>query len=374
VEQLAASGELLAVYDRQATYFVALAEEVAPQLERADQVRWLARLDREDDNLRAVLGWLRRRKAAEAGLRLVRSLRLYWYMRGRLLEGYEQAISFADLAESAAFPLARLEALTTAGFLAREYGDYDRAHTASSTALALSHQLGDEGRAADAQVNLGYVALQRGQYAAARDRFHQGLATNRALGNEQGIADTLSFLALTAFHQGDLDRARRLNEESCAIWTALHDLQATIWARTRLGAVLAHQGEHASAYAEFVRCIDLCRELDFQWGLSWSFDGLAHLAAVHADPRLAARLAVAASAVREAAGIALSPVEQTEADRLLDQLRTALGTGELAALQAASREWVFDDLLLAVKSTLSPLHRAAGVPDGTPATGPGATG
>jgi len=255
-------------------------------------------------------------------------------------------------------PTLRGDALNAAGFLAREYGDYERAYAASRESLALSHQLNDRKRAADALANLGYVALQQGKHGDAQDLFQRSLATNRELGNRQGIADSLSFLALTAFRSRNLDGARRMNEESLALWEALDDRQATVWARTRLAFVLLEQGAHATVYREFMKSLVTARELDFRPGFSWALDGLAHLAARQDIPHLAGRLAAAASSVRAVAGIRLSPLEQTENDRLREQIRTAIGSEMDADTWANGEQWTVDEVIATVQQVFGTMNES----------------
>jgi len=351
-ERLAESGEESAVRDRHTTYIVARAEVTAPHLEGADQATWLNRLARDDNNIRAALTWAHECRYADLGLRLVRALKVYWFVRGHLVEGYEQTIRFTGLPESAAFPILCSDALNAAGFLARESGDYAHAYAASRESLALSHRLNDRKRAADALANLGYVALQQGEHADAQDLFQRSLATNRELGNQQGIADSLSFLALTAFRANDLDEAQRMNEESLAIWVALDDWQATVWARTRLALVLLEQGAHMAAYNVLMTSLITARELDFRPGFSWSFDGLAQLASQHGIPHLAARLATVAAAVRAVAGIRLSAMEQAENEHLLNQIRAAIGPERYAEVWVNREAWPIEEVIATVEQVL----------------------
>jgi hypothetical protein len=52
---LAARGETAELEERHTAYYLALAEQAARELRGPDQIVWLARLDRELDNLRATL-------------------------------------------------------------------------------------------------------------------------------------------------------------------------------------------------------------------------------------------------------------------------------------------------------------------------------
>jgi predicted ATPase len=126
LERLAASGELEVVARQHAAYFLALAEEAEPKLMSAEQGRWLNRLERERDNLRAALRWALERGEMETALRLSGALGRYWFKHGYLSEGrrwLDEGLS----GKSAVAPSARAKALTSAGLLAHYQGDLSRA-------------------------------------------------------------------------------------------------------------------------------------------------------------------------------------------------------------------------------------------------------
>ncbi len=319
-EQLASTPEADAINHRHARYMVTFAERSAPHLEGSDLVLWMRRLDREDANLRAAGHWLKSQDDVEYALRLVIALKIYLFIRGRLAEGCDTLLELAALPNAHGFPELRADALIAAAFLARENGDYDRAHAASAEASDEAARLGDHQRRADALTNLGYVELQRGNRAEARQLFEESLRLHTSIANDQGIADALSFLGLAAYYDDDLDTSWRLNMESLDIWEREHDRQAIVWARTRLGGIAIRRGAYASAYEFFWSSLDIARDLDFRWGLSWSLDGLAHLSMIRGDRDLAIDLILTAATIRAASGLQLPPTEHAEILQLRSEL------------------------------------------------------
>ncbi len=115
LECLASTGELEQTRRAHAEYYLRLAEEAEPYLYGAEQVRWFDRLEREHDNLRAVLSWSMADKEAgqrkETGLRLAEVLVRFWVVRGYLSEGYtwlERGLANSDIVP----PFVRINALT----------------------------------------------------------------------------------------------------------------------------------------------------------------------------------------------------------------------------------------------------------------------
>ena len=118
---------------------------------------WLARLEREHDNLREALRWsLRAGADAAQALRLAGTLARFWIVHGHLSEG-RQWLDEA-LAASGGTGAERARALEGAGLLAEGQGAYEDATRLLDASLALWREVGDQAGAARALASLGIVA------------------------------------------------------------------------------------------------------------------------------------------------------------------------------------------------------------------------
>ena len=87
MEQLQAGGEAADYLSRHETYYLNFAERGNAALGTAEEVEWLDRFGRENDNLRAVMRRAIRRNDAATALRMGRALATYWNMCGSHGEG-----------------------------------------------------------------------------------------------------------------------------------------------------------------------------------------------------------------------------------------------------------------------------------------------
>ncbi|GAA2802702.1 hypothetical protein [Nonomuraea dietziae] len=90
-ERLSEAGEVETYRRAHAAYYGDLADAADPHLRQAEQLEWLAMLDKERDNLNAALRWAVDEGAAADGLRLVGALSCYWWIRGRRAESAAMA-------------------------------------------------------------------------------------------------------------------------------------------------------------------------------------------------------------------------------------------------------------------------------------------
>jgi predicted ATPase/class 3 adenylate cyclase/DNA-binding CsgD family transcriptional regulator len=372
-QKLAArAGEAAAVRERHATFYLDLAKAAEPRLLEAEQEVWLHRLAQEHGNLRAALHWSVDGGASDTALRLAGALWRFWSTRGHLGEGRVWLARALDLPAGPA--AARARALTAAGTLAYQQGDYAAADAHYETGLALKRELGDlpgvasslnglgnvaalRGEYAVARAlfgeslevrrrlhdrwgiaaalhNLGYVSHQEGDLAAARRYYEESLTAEQELGNRHGVALSLSNLGLVVAEGGDPERARMLGEESLAIFRELGDRAGAAHAFHNLGDLALDQGDLAAAGAHYTACLALWDEVGDRGGVACALEGFAGLAAAGAhaaDGDRALRLAGAAATLRATLGLPLSPPERAQLERRLRPARRSLGPAAAAA-------------------------------------------
>ena len=240
---------------RHAGYFLTLAERAEPELHGAEQMAWLARLEAEHDNLRAVLGWSLVAHQVETALRLAGALGWFWFLRGHLLEGHrwlEQALAAAEAGRSfdqlRTPPSAVLaKALFADGQMTSLLGDHKAAEAQFTAAGAMGREVGAWPVVAIALVGQGVEQLyERSDYAGARASLEEARAIYRRLDIQWGIASTLLLLGEVSYMEGDHERARAHLEEGLA----LHRELGEQWG---MGLCLKDLAHVARAQGQFAR-------------------------------------------------------------------------------------------------------------------------
>jgi non-specific serine/threonine protein kinase len=300
-----------------------------------DQVIWLDRLDQEHDNLRAALDFCRSPSAsAEDLVRLASALGRFWHTRGYLSEGMAY-LEAAIEREGPVEPTLRAKALTWAGNLAYEHGDFTAAKKYHERNLAIQRESGNERGIAAALGNLGLVALRCGEYDAATDLLEQTLAVAEELEDEWILALTQNNLGLIALEEEDYARAIRHYEQSLAKWRELGHTAAAAAVLGNLGIAATGLGDFDLSWRYHVESLTQLRKLEDRTAIATALEGLLHLAVAREQHSRAARLLGAANALRERIGAPLPPNEREG----LERDKAAV----VASMGAASFEEAFND-------------------------------
>lgn len=263
---------------RHAEYYLALAEEAEPRLMRSGQGEWLDRLEREHENLRAALQWLRERGRAEEGLRLGGALAWFSHIRGYWAEGRAHLETLLALPGATARTAARAKALDGAGVLAQDLGDYGAARPLLEESLSVRRELNDPWGVGTSLHNLASMAACQGEYEDASALNEESLAIRREIGDLWGVAASLTSLGWIEHCRGDSTAARALYEESLAICRELGDQRGIGSALHSLAHIASDLGDYAEASALHEQGLTVCRQLDDKVGMESALEGLGYLA------------------------------------------------------------------------------------------------
>jgi predicted ATPase/class 3 adenylate cyclase len=276
LERLAQTHELAGASDRHAAYFLALAEEAAPQLTGEQQIAWLDRLETEHDNLRAALGWTIPHEGMLA-LRLAAALWPFWEARGHFSEG--RAWLERVLANAAPAPTEVLAtALSSAGSVARMQGDVVRASELLDRARQVWDALGDRGGVARTLVSLGHVADRQGDLVTAEARFEEALAIGQELGDRALIGSAQGNLGIVADERGEHALAVARYEAALTIFRELGDRRREAAALDNLGIAARSQGDLATAMRRYEEAMAIRRDVGDAWGATSTLASLGTVA------------------------------------------------------------------------------------------------
>jgi predicted ATPase/DNA-binding SARP family transcriptional activator len=242
-------------------YFLALAEEADPQLEGPQQYLWFARLERENDNMRAALMSCQTDEdGADAGLRLSVGLFNFWIRRGYVVEGcawLEAMLSRNGTGSS----LPKRRALNCAGHMLYRQGENMRSTALFEQSLALCTEAGDKRGMAHALLHLGSIAFRaHGDTERSGAEIDACLSLYREVGDKPGMASAQWNLAILANRQGDHGRASVLCEETLSLFRELGDKGGESLALSTWGDVAVSQGNDARAISLYEESLALASE------------------------------------------------------------------------------------------------------------------
>ncbi|MEU7836291.1 BTAD domain-containing putative transcriptional regulator [Nonomuraea sp. NPDC049129] len=251
--RLTEAGQDRAVRDRHARYFLRFAETADPELRKADQLHWLARLRAEDDNVLAAMRLAAEVGDAELGVRLLAAVWWFWYLEGRSLEGMHWARGVLDLPGEV--PEAqRPVRLVLEAFAHHGLGAVEAARQAMNTGLELRDRLGD---GVSGWVLLLFAPIWLGDPAGAARSADRLLP--RLTGWER--ATTLMTQSIVAEYEGEVTHAFTLLDEARRELEALGERWALSSALRVLAEHHARQGDLSASIDARLEALRLAGEL-----------------------------------------------------------------------------------------------------------------
>lgn len=407
LDKLAQAGEADQVHARFLDYGVREVEKLALTGMAQVPAAWSARVDifrryeADTANVRQLLGRCLTDGDAHTGLRICAAARPVWIVQGSFAEGSRWIDSFLALRTAGLPDIVLGRALISRAQLALAT-DPAEAGKHAEAGLELCRAAGEEFWAASALNLLAEAALHAGDAEQAAASAREAMAIARQAGDRFNEGYAYGTLGALAAFAGDLDQARGLGEAALAIakeidqlWGAaraylgLGDLARLIEdldiarqhyldaleilrqvnARPQVAKCLAGLGRIAMSQDDlplagrYLReSLELSQSTGSRIGVIRGLESIAALATATGDLERAVRLAAAAAALREDAG--LPGPSGTKARRFLDAA-AILGDQAATSLWEAGTELDSDaavELALAVRNEPRPLSRAATAP------------
>lgn len=256
VDRLRSDGMLDEFRRLHAERFLELSLAAEPALAGPDQAVWLARLERELDNVRAALDWLLSSGRVEDALRAVSALGRFWRAHGHVGEARRFLSLGLALGDEVADDV-RAEAMYTAARQAAAQSDLEAEIPLLEGALALFRVLDRPRDVAQVLAQLGWIALQQGHPGRAQALCEEALGIARATDDARATSAALNHLADVYSAQGNHPRALAAHEDALAIRRELGDPLLVADSAYNLGVSAFENGDPVRASQAFEEALAL---------------------------------------------------------------------------------------------------------------------
>jgi predicted ATPase/class 3 adenylate cyclase len=330
LEQLDAAGEAAATSRRHAEHYLALAEELAPQLRSAQYLPVRDRIELELDNLRAALQWCLRVEQHPAhvgddddvttGLRLCQALSWFWYACGYAGEGrrwLEQAVDRAADQETPEL----VSVLHGLGVLLLQQGEPEQGKIVLTRCLDFWRRRGDASKTAKELNSVSIAHRYLGEIDEGRQLLEEGIGLARGTADNRQLANLLSTLGVLETDAGASQRAIELLAQAVEVDHELGDAWGEAVDRVNLAAARLRAGEPERAHSDLQDVADevlSLNDVDLTINL---IEMLAAALAEMGDAPRAARLFGTAETMREQADLPRPAPDATVLEHTMAKVR-----------------------------------------------------
>jgi predicted ATPase/class 3 adenylate cyclase len=302
LNKLVEAGESDEARLRHAEYFAAIADLVEEQLLGEGYRSFVEIVDTEHDNFRASMTWALEHNHPELALRTAAGLGRFWFFRAHYREGREW-LERAVAASSGTLSKNMAEALGWIAGLGLHMGDYVRSREASTAAVAMFEDLGDETGAMRERNSLANVYLASGRIEEARETYDRVMRFFDER-NDHYVHIPMVNRAMVATWQGDRAVATELIERLREIADRLDNPEIGAWTALIEGDLAALDEDTDAMANAYQRALD--HSLDAKQRLleGWAYVGLADVARMRGAFELAHDLLATATATGAESGAA----------------------------------------------------------------------
>jgi predicted ATPase len=340
---LSEGNELDRYRHRHAEYFVGLGERAAPNLRGSQQGYWIGRLEADYENIHSALAWALGGGNWELGLRLMVSMRDYWYHQGPTADSLRWVELALDNMEHASIALRANVGLCAAHVL-NHHGQPDRGNAVATDSLAIYRDLGDLQGTAWALIFRSFTFVgQEKQFDEALSNCDEGIALFRELDDEAGLAQALTIKGEIARFQGELSLAEDAYREALEVSLQSGERRRQTILYGYLGMVEYLIGNFGEAEAFMSEGLQLAWALGFTHIVALLLAALAGPLGRRGDPTKAATLLGASATLRRMSGTAAEATDQLVIDSYAAVVRDQISEEAFESAYAEGRSMDLDD-------------------------------
>lgn len=338
-DKLEQAGTLSEIRRRHRSWYRQLALDAESGWISHRQVAWLARLEREQPNLREAMEFSLSEaddSSADAGLEIATALFPFWLSRGLLREGrrwLDRALAFRDAHDTAL----RIKALYSASILASRHEDLERAAALIDQGRALAESRGSALDRALMHHATAAHALHSGDPNRAVSSSTEALAVLRSASNLLAHITTLHGLGLAHEILGHTEDATACLEEAIRIAESHGESVTCGRSSLTLGLVMWRKGDRDRAVMLLRKGLELARLVDDPFGATWCLEILAWISSSENHFYRAAVLMAAAEVLRRRVGTSTLQIPNLTGSHKECELITRRSLGQ-RAFTAASHE------------------------------------
>jgi predicted ATPase/class 3 adenylate cyclase len=315
-EQLAARGEADVVAARHGTWFLELAERIAPDLAGAEQRRLLDQLELEHDNIRGVLDRATAEGDARVAIGLAFAVWRFWQKRGYLSEARRRLDAMNREPWSRGDPMLRARLLEALGGVCWWQADIRAMRVAYTEAVELWRSLGDRSELANALYNRSFVFSVPEDPSAPEgtldpegegDRnLAEALAIYRELGDRRGEGNVLWGMGNKKYFSDADDAGVSDFQAALEAFREVGDRTMEAWALHMVGGALLRSERRDEARPYLRHALRHFYDAGDAAGITMVIDDLSSQALADDDPVRASRLWGAARTLTAATGASLA--------------------------------------------------------------------
>jgi predicted ATPase len=347
LEKLETSGRLEDLGRRHAEHYRQHTAMLRQALRGPEQAGWVDHLGRgsgtgDIDNIRAAMRWYLDRGRLEDLSWVIWSMWLLGWISGRLEECRQWALD-ALAAEGSLSDAGRARLLTVAGLFEMWKGEHEPSVSALTEAVGIARELEDDDILANSLMGLSLASSFVAGVEVARAHAEEALRLFRASGDRWGQG--VSFSALTWFlvAADDLDATGDVFEQALSVAEQLADELNLAMIEANVAEYHLHHRDADTAAALLAAALRRYRRLRAFYPSTYAIDGAARLATATGRYETAAVLLGAADAVRDTLGVPVEAAHQARRNRVVEQVRSALGDDAFGRALAEGRTLRYED-------------------------------